>query len=489
MNYYDWKPGSTTPGNGTGTVEEKMEATVVISTPAGDKVPSKMVAVLNPSKITSLGSESLDLYALRSIKQDWAALTSQENGFVMMNSVYASAASERVSTSSISAENLCETADDALDHPVEVYVERNVAKVSLGYKNVTLDDNGLYRLKDSEGNYLSVNNGTEDVDVYVKPLCWTLTATTSVANLSKHINPTWKTDLLSPEPLWSTPDYHRSFWAVNCLANANGTSGTDESGYNYYSFNEIKNADKSIDGTSVVYTNENAASDYNTALQREYPTQVIALAQLTDKSGKALEVVEFAGNKYVGAENLKKAMLVMVDDLYSGTYDEEKKETKYTKISPADITFESEGTYNTSILGTQDNAGGRYYVRAILSTDGAAKTWYTQDGDEMKQIGNDDVNKALIGIGQGKLWNTGYTYYYFKVQHLAYEDAGKYGVVRNHSYKCSITDITGFGTPVYNLDEKIYPETPVDKNTYIAAEINVLQWRVVTSSVNLGKDE
>ena len=45
--------------------------------------------------------------------------------------------------------------------------------------------------------------------------------------------------------------------------------------------------------------------------------------------------------------------------------------------------------------------------------------------------------------------------------------------------------IKGFGTPVYNPDQEIDPMIPSDENTYLAASIKVLSWRVVSSNVDL----
>lgn len=495
VNYYDWTPESFESGDPAQTVEEKIGATIVISTPDGDLVPSKMMAVLNPDKITTLGNASRGLYSVRSIQQDWAALTSQENGFVMCNSVYASNAGERVSTATVAASNLCQSKADALANPVNIYVERNVAKVALKYDaSLTLDNNGKLALKDAKGNDLKVTKGDAEVQVYVKPLYWTLTATTEKANLSKHINPTWRTNLLSPEGLWSSVDYHRSFWAVNCLTENEGTSGTDDAGAKYYTFNQITAQGHAMGGSDVIYTNENAATNYNSGEQRKYPTQVICAMQLVDADGNALEVVEYGGMKYVGIDNLKKKMLSTIDakpwkKTTSGTT------TVYKELSPEDVTFKTEINYNSDIAGSQENEGGRYYVRMTLTDEAAASEWYTVTGTsasgdkEYESLATTNVTSLLTGLGHAKIWKTGYTYYSFKVRHLAQQDAGMYGVVRNHSYVCSIDDIVGFGTPVYNPDEVIYPETPVDENVYIGAKINILQWRLVPSTVSLGKTE
>ena len=62
---------------------------------------------------------------------------------------------------------------------------------------------------------------------------------------------------------------------------------------------------------------------------------------------------------------------------------------------------------------------------------------------------------------------------------------GEYGIVRNHSYQVTIQNIKGFGTPVYDPKKEIDPMIPSDENTYLAASIKVLSWRVVSSKVDL----
>ena len=64
---------------------------------------------------------------------------------------------------------------------------------------------------------------------------------------------------------------------------------------------------------------------------------------------------------------------------------------------------------------------------------------------------------------------------------------GEYGVVRNHFYKITLNGIKGFGTPVYNPDKVIDPTVPSYDNTFLAARVQVLQWRIVNQNVSLGK--
>ena len=82
------------------------------------------------------------------------------------------------------------------------------------------------------------------------------------------------------------------------------------------------------------------------------------------------------------------------------------------------------------------------------------------------------------------MWTNGFTYYYFDIKHLG-TSVGEYGVVRNHVYKSVVDGLTGLGTPVYNPDEVIYPEKPGDEDTFLAAQIKILSWRIVNGQYKL----
>ena len=61
-------------------------------------------------------------------------------------------------------------------------------------------------------------------------------------------------------------------------------------------------------------------------------------------------------------------------------------------------------------------------------------------------------------------------------------------VIRNHAYQLNVTEVKGLGTPVNGNTQPEIPE-PVDPGateTYIAAQINVLSWRLVNNNVTLG---
>ena len=85
------------------------------------------------------------------------------------------------------------------------------------------------------------------------------------------------------------------------------------------------------------------------------------------------------------------------------------------------------------------------------------------------------------------VYKNGMTYYWTEIKHLGKTGSTtEYGVVRNHVYKVNITDITGYGTPVYNgTTDFITPDKPEDITTYVSAQINILSWRVVANDYQL----
>ena len=129
-----------------------------------------------------------------------------------------------------------------------------------------------------------------------------------------------------------------------------------------------------------------------------------------------------------------------------------------------------------------------YQVYFQLSDQGVNKTWYKLVGGEFEPISDDELNGELkLYITPALLYAEGMTYYHTDIEHLKSLSATTYGVVRNHIYDININSISGLGTPV--ADETITitkPETPEeDASTYVAAEINILSWRLITNEVEL----
>lgn len=465
VNYYDWTPGDEDQSDGTNTgddIESKLKATIVINTKAGDGIPQRIAAVLNP---TGLDNNSKSLSDLKAVVADYA--TSGENGltskgkFVMFNSV--GGGGEDFSTTLIKDENLCKTEADAIAHPVTIYVERSVAKVrvTLG-ANLGFTNNKL-ALKDKDDKDLKV--GGEQV--YLQLDGWGLTAETSEGRLVKKINPEW-------EGAWWHTAY-RSFWAINSKTATN----------RYHSYNDIET---SFGTENALYTNENAQftdTDGSEGAAKER-TKFILKGKLCKADGTPFTIVRHLGVHFADTESetetenlteLKKSILGQLSASGNNYY--YSTESRREQIGTGDLQI---------VVATQEeneDSQNNCYVYAKLTTDAAAKTWYTSlEGGTAIKDGATEIDGKLANeeiVDRALVWNSGMTYYYNEIKHL--NDFN--GVVRNHIYAINVTKIAGLGTPVYDPGETIYPETPEENDHYIAAQINILSWRVVDEDYEL----
>jgi len=467
VNYYDWTPGEKDQKKDvvdTDDTESVLNATIVISTKDGDKLPQSIAAVLNP---TGLKDKSMNLTELKGVVTDYAdpVLTSKGK-FVMFNSVYGKDKAE-VCAVPIESTNLQKTPGNAEKNPITIYVERSVAKVkvSLGTDVASASSDKL-QLADKDGNDLKV--GGEQV--YLKLGGWSLTAETTEGRLVKAINPTWASDWWNGSGAFA----HRSFWAINSKDAANKYS---------VSYNDITTL-----FTTAKYTNENAL-DYDT----ESPinrTKVILKGQLCKADGSNFTIVRHLGAHFADtysetpADNLPALKANILSQLTANGYNYYlENESTRTGLSANDLKI---------VIATQDkieNSKNNCYVYAQLTDEAVQKTWYNSlDKTVTTTITASEINNNLKDkdiVDWALVWKDGMTYYYYEIIHYGIGENATKGVVRNHIYDTKITKIAGLGTPVYNPDEVIYPEKPDENNHYIAAEINILSWRIVSNEYAL----
>lgn len=465
-NYYDWESPAGSGIDHDHSVEKQLNAVLVISTKEGDKLPKYIVAVLNPT-VSVLGTGSLSLNELRTKTENYATLAnaSTNTSFVMANSVYMNAANAEVKAQAIKPENFAKTEGAATQAPVLIYVERNVAKVRMNVSG--LDNNNRIKAKTN-------NNGTatdikvDGQDVYIQFEGWNVTGDVDKGTLSKSINTSWTDDNLGFT--WNHYPYFRSFWAEACSGVAN----------QYGNYDAAKSKGFTAE-TKYTYCNENA--EKGTGVKN---TQVILAGKLCKADGTALNISEFAGQRMVDdatQTKLKNAYLAFLRNLGYNLYKKTTNgaEIKYTGIGVDDITFKTATVVDKKAAGST----GAYYVYCQLTEDAEKASWYPSDDKsqaEDKKVLATTINGYLKNIGHAKIWNSGKTYFYADIKHLGTKMTG---VVRNHLYDFTITGIYGLGTPVYDPNETIYPEKPEDEDTYIAAKINILSWRVVPNSTTL----
>ncbi len=477
------------------TAEIKTKAVLVLKGET-KAIPASVIAVINPGVLdnTTLKSGTMTLSELRT-SATGTKFYDETNGFVMSNSVYESAGQDVCSTPV--ANNVFASSEAALKKPVDIYVERVNAKVNakIDADYVRTNETEKAWSKNAEGKY-QINVGNIDVTTYAEntnatpttktyPVYavvqgWQVADANGKAEVCKQINTAWYAGELGISP-WTTSDYHRCFWSKSVPFNF-GAQG----GVNHPVNPKFENIKLSLSGdfsTTPVYTLPNTPTEViaNPTTSLNTLTKLIVAAKLVylDKDGKykPAQVCQYRGLTYLGEEAVKKQIVGGFAKYFKKTTTESGD--VYKSIEASDIAFK------TVVPGSPESSEVKNYevVATLASTVGDL---YVKNGDAWTIAPKDDVNAALAKETAQVRSTDGATYYYTPIKHLG--EAGKlgeYGIVRNHSYQVTIQNIKGFGTPVYDPKKEIDPMIPSDENTYLAASIKVLSWRVVSSKVDL----
>lgn len=474
------------------TAETKTKAVLVLNGET-KAIPASVIAVINPEVLdnTTLHSGTMTLSELRT-SATGSKFNDATNGFVMSNSVYESAGQDVCSTPV--ANHVFASSDAALKKPVDIYVERVNAKVNAKIDADYVRTNETEKAwgKNAEGKY-QINVGNIDVTTYAEntnatpttktyPVYavvqgWQVADADGKAEVCKQINTSWYAGELGISP-WTTSDYHRCFWSKS-VPFTSGAQGGVNLPVNP-KFEDIKLSLSGDFSTTPVYTLPNTPTEViaNPTTSLNTLTKLIVAAKLVykDDNGdyKPAQICQYRGLTYLGEEAVKKQIVGGFARYFKKTTTE-----SYKSIEASDIAFK------TVVPGSPESSGVKNYevVATLASTVGDL---YVKNGETWTIASKDDINAALAKETAQVRSTDGATYYYTPIKHLG--EAGKlgeYGIVRNHSYQVTIQNIKGFGTPVYDPKKEIDPMIPSDENTYLAASIKVLSWRVVSSKVNL----
>lgn len=470
------------------TAETKTKAVLVLNGET-KAVPASVIAVINPEVLdnTTLQSGTMALSELRT-SATGSTFYDKTNGFVMSNSVYESAGQDVCSTPV--ANSVFATSEDAMKNPVDIYVERVNAKVNAKIdadyqrtgeteKAWTKNADGKYQIEVGSIDVTTYADNTNAAPtkntypVYAVVQGWQLADADGKAVVCKQIKTSWYAGELGISP-WTTSDYHRCFWSKSVPF----TSGA-QGGANHPVNPKFTDITQSLSGefsAEPVYTLPNTPDQVvtNPTTSLNTLTKLIVAAKLVykDKNGNynPAQVCQYRGLTYLGEDAVKKQIVGGFAKYFK------KTATGYQSIEASDITFKT-------VPGSSEVKD--YEVVATLASN--VGELYVKDGETTyKTVSKDDVNAALAKEEAQVRSTDGATYYYTPIKHLG--DAGKlgeYGIVRNHSYQVTIQNIKGFGTPVYDPKKEIDPMIPSDENTYLAASIKVLSWRVVSSKVDL----
>lgn len=474
-NWLEATPGDDTTTPGLSNVEKITQAVLVIDG-VQNAAPSAIVAVVNPETVdatTLKNGGTMRLSELRNTavgqnfyKKD--ASTGAVSDFVMSNSVYVNTGEDVCA--SLVAGHVATSAETAKAKPVELYVERVVAKVTA---NV---DETAFKLGDGT-DWDATKYGTKtavgkigDNEVYAVIDGWGLASENGKAEIEKKVDKTWSDGNLGFSP-WTTSDYHRCFWEQSVAFDA-GIGGNQPVNHRY--------SDLKAKMNEVLYTLPNTPANKVTDLQNNDLTKLAVAATLKYKDAAGnwhdADICRYNGVQFLGVDNLKKQVALTFSQYYTST-----DAHTYTQLSASDIDFKDpDGTmqqYRVTPTLAADPAGTKkYYTK---TTSGSTPTF--------TEVPKSTV-LAAIEAAKAEIRKGGKAYYYVPIKHLGNTgEVAEYGIVRNHFYKITLSGIKGFGTPVYNPDQVVKPVVPTYDDTYLAARVQVLQWRIVNQSASLGE--
>ena len=385
--------------------------------------------------------------------------------FVMSNAVYADGGGQAVTATPLTLANIYTSESDAKPRPVDIYVERVAAKVT-----VTAPAAKKFDLNKT------VNVGGTAVKAYAKVTGWELYNEFNQSYLLKQINPAWDETTIGFN--WNDQAFFRSYWATSpapaWTSDSNAFTWKDGLGFGV----KVNVDEGTYASNTYVYCGENTTDN---AANR---TKVILKAKLVNETGTALELARWHGADYLSESDLLTAVASTLKNTYyygvtvGGT-------TTYTSIDPTDL--------QCVVGGGADAPDGvdATEVYFQLSTTGAAKNWFEYSSAKgYTEVTDDALNVKLEAVPAGLLFKGGQTYYFFDIKHLgATGKPAEYGIVRNHIYSININSIGGFGSPVYDPETKIetpqYPDEPTDQGSYVSAKVNILSWRLVSQGVDI----
>ncbi len=475
-NWLEASPADDSSTSGTPSQIEKITQTVLVINGVQSAAPAAIVAVVNPGTVDAAKIQSGETMRLSELRYSTVgsqfykkdATTGAVSDFVMSNSVYVNAGEDVCA--SLVAGHVTTSAETAKAKPVDLYVERVVAKVTADV------DNSAFKLGDGT-NWDNTQYGTKDpvgqsgdYNVYAVIEGWGLANENGKAEVEKQVNKTWTDGTLGFTP-WTTADYHRCFWETSVAFDAGAGANPSVNP----TFNQLKANMK-----DVLYTLPNTPGSEVTDLKNNDLTKFAVAATLRYKDAAGnwhdAEICRYNGVSILGIDNLKKQVALTFSQYYTST-----DATTYTQLSKDDIDFKD-----------PDGTMQPYRVTPTLAADpaGTTKKYYTKTTSGTTPTFT-EVDKATvlaaIEADKAEIRKDGRAYYYVPIKHLGGTgELAEYGIVRNHFYKITLTGITGFGTPVYDPNKVVRPAVPTYEDTYLAARVQVLQWRVVNQNASLG---
>lgn len=395
------------------------------------ETPSKVIAVANPKQTTF---ESLSNISISDFQGKTAVLNNLNfDTFSMTSSTYLDGANKIICYTDVSG-HIYSDAGTAKTNPAQIYLERLAAKVrvtGLGTYNVKKkEENG--DLVDAKFMIRKQDGAAVETTVQVELQGWRLinraTSTYALKNIAGLADN-------EPFPDWNDSGRHRCYWA-NTSANAETHFVDKTFDLDNPSLFTTGNYDPSKPTENIIYTYGNTryqVSEGNPASDRStMATGIVVKAVIKDEEGDPIDLVRW-GAEYFTLDYFKQVVI---------------------------------NAWNTTEGNTHYEASDVQLVE-----DGTKKNYYKV------QVAGNDFGGRFTDI---YWWKNGVTTYRSNILHYDGADKKLLGVVRNHIYDYKFTNVIGLGLPG---EDPVNPPTLVE--SYLAAVVNVLNWRIISNETVL----
>lgn len=429
---------------------------------------------------------------------------------------------------------------------IDIYVERLAAKIEVTFSDKgnnyveTVDGTMIYKTDVTIMG--EVNNGESEGSVATTPLYirvygWDLSGTVADSYLSKQLEQEWNTTPVWAN--WNKPADYRSFWAKSTVYGNEAPALTFKDWNNlslapgaYAYCNENTNLIENVTKT-IETTGNNGETITELAADGSKLTSVMLKAELVVKNDdgqyEPVKGIRYNGAIFTDARYKDYILNIIANsadglNIWKGVYEEgETEPVKYEQIGNESVQFKlvsqvlADADLNTifsaadyaALAGTgkvvliSDLAEGTYFARGDQKTDEDGLV-FDEDGNPVYEyIAIADpataLNTLLAKYQKSRKAESfeGGMFYTIPIEHEitaaanGTQQTGYYGVVRNHWYKVTINNIVRIGHGVFdpgsdtNPGEPIIPDEPENPRYYVAANINILSWKLVNQNVDL----
>ncbi len=516
-----WNGGvSSSTSDNPGNIEFKSNTVIALENLSGKTYPMYLVTVLNEPTGFVPGRNLQEMRTVLSSPNSMnGGFRNEVKNFVMSTTSFAAQKNSRNEVmpyfvTEVKAENFCAEPVD-LDNavPVTVHVERLAAKVSLNVSE-SLSGTQIDGQRKIYPIHVTVAGDPNDEEseisasetLFVELLGWKLNATAKRSYMMKNLDEGWTNTegSLGLGWTWNDPSNFRSYWAMSCnygKGDYPGTSGgaTEGSALNtWLTYVNLSDGLTPLGGVEYCAENTNTAgSDGNGLIKSPHSsalTSVVLKARLCDADGSPRgDMVRYENMLWESGHYLDYVMNALTD-------------TKSLNAYYEDLTSEGEAgakvyrQIDANYVELQSDSDGA--VNVVLNEAAGSVTFYEKDAegnitsivaDQGKiSAALDEFNATSGAVG----YKDGLMYYDIPIEHLNDNHAGKdqdgkpivleanYGVVRNHTYRITLTKLETVGKGIFNPDEVIVPTEDLDAY-YVGTQVDILSWRIVDQEVEL----